>query len=91
FIEMPLIEVARHNLGTGKRYFGVPGNLVAFVCKVSFEMGFEGYVGFEAKTVLIKHYQQSLGASLIYRNRMEIGPESARNLVNLYFKEFLNG
>src|SRR5258708_18811014 len=57
FIEMPLIEVAPHNLGRGKKYYGVPGNLVAFVCMLSFEMGFEGYVGFEAKTKLIQHYE----------------------------------
>jgi hypothetical protein len=69
----------------------VPGNLVAFACKLSFEMGFEGYVGFVPKTNLIKHYEETLGARLIFRDRMEIGTESARKLVNLYFKGSQDG
>jgi hypothetical protein len=58
---------------------------------MSFELGFEGYVGFVAKTRLIRHYQESLGAELVFGNRMRIGGESAKKLVNLYFKEFLDG
>lgn len=89
YIEMPLIEVAPHNLGRRKKYYGVAGNLVAFACKKSFEMGFEGCLGFTAKTKLIQHYRETLGAELIYRNRMEIAGESARKLVNSYFKGYL--
>jgi hypothetical protein len=91
FVDMLLIESATHNLGHGKRYYGVAGNLVAFACKMSLEMGYDGYVGFVAKTRLIPHYEKMLGARLVFRNRMEIGPESARKLVNLYFKGFWNG
>ena len=46
YVEMYLIETAPHNFGRKKRYNGVPGNLVAFTCKMSFEMGFGGFVGF---------------------------------------------
>jgi hypothetical protein len=35
-IYMDLIESAPFNLGQGKVYEGVPGNLVAFACKISF-------------------------------------------------------
>jgi hypothetical protein len=91
YIEMPLIESAPHNIGRNKKYYGVPANLVAFACKMSFESGFEGYVAFTSKTRLITHYQQSLGAKIIFRERMEIDTESAKILVNLYFKGFLNG
>jgi hypothetical protein len=34
------------NKGKSKMYSGVPGNLVAFACKVSFQRGHEGNVSF---------------------------------------------
>jgi hypothetical protein len=40
---MHLIESAPFNKGKNKVYAGVPGNLVAFACKLSFQRGFEGY------------------------------------------------
>ena len=61
-VYMHLIESALFNLGRNKVYVGVPGNLVAFVCKISFHRGFEGYVSFTAKTRLIGHYEKTLGA-----------------------------
>lgn len=90
FIELPLIESAPHNVGSAKRFSGVAGNLVAFACKMSFELGLEGYVGFYAKTRLVQHYIDTLGANLINRNnRMAITTENARKLVNSHFKNFI--
>jgi hypothetical protein len=43
-------------------YAGVPGNLVAFACKLSFQCGQEGNVSFFSKTQLVQHYIDSLGA-----------------------------
>ncbi|MBY0424028.1 MAG: hypothetical protein K2Q22_00195, partial [Cytophagales bacterium] len=57
-----LVESAPFNIGKHKTYFGVPGNLIAFACKLSFQRGGEGYVSFRAKTQLIDHYIESLGA-----------------------------
>jgi hypothetical protein len=54
-IYMDLLESAPFNLGKSKLYEGVPGNLVAYVCKVSFQNGFDGFVSFTAKTKLIEH------------------------------------
>lgn len=90
YIEMHLIETAPHNFGRSKKYLGAPANLVAFACKMSFESGFEGVVGFRAKTSLIKHYMDTLGAEILFRDRMCIWEKSARKLVNSYFKGFLN-
>jgi len=53
---MHLIESNLFNRGVKKVYFGVPGNLVAFACKLSFDKGYDGYVSFESKTKLITHY-----------------------------------
>ncbi|MDI1233251.1 MAG: hypothetical protein PSX81_03095 [bacterium] len=84
-VHMHLIESAPFNIGKNKTYLGVPGNLVAFVCKVSFQRGGEGYVSFIAKTKLIKHYIKSLGAVQFGGNNMMITTEAALKLTNKYF------
>jgi hypothetical protein len=86
FIFINLLESAPFNVGKNKLYEGVPGNLVAFGCKLSFQLGFEGYVAFEAKTSLIKHYEESLGAFLLRNRRMVIDSIAAEFLVKKYFK-----
>ncbi|MFN9322149.1 MAG: hypothetical protein ACK58Q_16335 [Chitinophagales bacterium] len=86
YIEMNLLESAPFNIGKAKVYKGVPGNLVAFVCKTSFQKGFEGYAGFTAKTKLIEHYKESLGATHFAGQRMFIETNAARKLVQKYFK-----
>jgi hypothetical protein len=91
YIEMHLIEVAPHNYGKSKKFLGVAGNLVAFACKMSFDSGFEGFVGFTAKTQLIQHYIDTLGAELIFRNRMSISGNPAKKLVNSYYNNYLDG
>lgn len=91
YIEMHLIENAPHNFGKNKAYLGIAGNLVAFACKLSFEYGFEGFVSFTAKTALVTHYEKTLGAvSLHRRERMAIPSESAKKLVNSYYKDYFN-
>lgn len=91
YIEMHLIENAPHNFAEGKHFAGVAGNLVAFACKTSFEMGFEGFVAFTAKTELMDHYSETLGAQYIYgHNRMAIFTEPAKKLVNSYYKKYFH-
>jgi len=90
YIEMHLIETAPHNFGKDKRYFGVMYNLVAFVCKLSFDNGFDGVVAFTAKSSLINHYQEKLGAVRIPGfNRMVILTSEAKKLVNSYYINYL--
>jgi hypothetical protein len=90
YLFMPLVEAAPHNFGAGKKYFGVLPNLVAFVCKQSFDMGFDGIVSFKSKTKLIKHYHEKLGAEQIGRyGEMAIFTGAAKNLVNSYYKNYL--
>ena len=55
-IYMHLIESALFNKGKTKVYLGVPGNLVAYACRLSFQRGFDGFVSFHSKTKLIDHY-----------------------------------
>ncbi|WP_432671080.1 hypothetical protein [Flavobacterium sp. SM2513] len=63
----------------------VSGNLVADACKVSFQKGFDGFVAFTAKTNLIKHYEENLGAFHFKNQRMIIETESAKKLVKKIF------
>jgi hypothetical protein len=83
---MHLIESAPFNKGKGKVYLGVPGNLVAYACRLSFQRGFEGFVSFHAKTKLIDHYIQSLGAYHFGGHLMIINTEAANKLIEKYFK-----
>src|SRR5690606_2109209 len=83
---MHLIESSPFNIGTNKVYLGVPGNLVAFACKLSFQRGGDGYVSFIAKTKLIDHYIKSLGAVHFGGHLMVITTETALKLIGKYFK-----
>lgn len=85
-IFMHLVESSKFNLGKNKIYLGVPGNLVAYACKVSFDKGYDGYVAFDSKTVLLEHYQKSLGATHFKERRMFIDTIAAGKLVSQYFK-----
>jgi len=86
YILVHKIENAKFNIGKGKIFVGVAGNMFAFACKKSRESGFGGYVAFMAKTNLIEHYAKTLGARLITSQRMGIDAESANKLINQYFK-----
>lgn len=85
-VYMHLIESAPFNIGRNKTYLGVPGNLVAFACRLSFQRGCEGYLSFLSKTKLIEHYEKSLGAIHVGGRSMVITTETALRLTNKYFK-----
>ncbi len=84
---MHLIESAKFNKGRSKVYVGVPGNLVAFACKLSKDKGYYGIVSFFAKTKLIAHYKVSLGAKVLFGNQMIIDEKNAEKLISKYFKD----
>ena len=82
---MHLVESASFNKGRTKVYAGVPGNLVAFACKLSFQRGHEGNVSFISKSQLIQHYIDSLGAFHFGGRVMIIDTKAALKLINKYF------
>jgi len=82
---MHLVESAPYNKGKTKMYSGVPGNLVAFACKVSFQRGHEGNVSFISKTQLIDHYEKTLGAFHFGGRIMIIETVAALKLIGRYF------
>ena len=85
-IFMHLIESSKFNKGKDKIYLGVPGNLVAYACKVAVDKGYQGFFAFDAKTALIKHYQESLYATHFRGLRMFIESNAALRLISQYFK-----
>jgi len=84
-VYMHLVESAPFNKGRSKMYSGVPGNLVAFACKLSFQRGHEGNVSFQSKSQLIDHYEKSLGAIHFGNRIMIINTQAALQLINRYF------
>ncbi len=84
-VYMHLVESAPFNKGKTKVYAGVPGNLVAFACKLSFQRGHDGNVSFLSKTQLIQHYTDSLGAIHVGGRIMIIDTIAALKLIDKYF------
>ncbi|MEI7421576.1 MAG: hypothetical protein WCK18_05755 [Prolixibacteraceae bacterium] len=84
-VYMHLVESAPFNKGKTKVYAGVPGNLVAFACKLAFQRGHEGNVSFISKTQLVQHYIDTLGAIHIGGRIMIIDTKAALKLINKYF------
>jgi len=88
-VYMHLVESATFNKGKTKIYAGVPGNLVAFACKISFQRGHEGNVAFVSKTQLIDHYIESLGAIHFGGRLMIIETNAAQKLINKYYSNLM--
>jgi len=88
-IYIHLLESAPFNRGKDKVYLGVPGNLVAFACRLSFQRGYDGNVSFIAKSQLVNHYEKSLGALHFGGRIMIIETEAALILIDKYFKNNL--
>ena len=86
-VYMHLVESSPFNKGKTKVYAGVPGNLVAYACKLSFQRGHDGNVSFLSKTQLVEHYEKILGAFHFGGRLMIIETQSALKLINKYFKD----
>lgn len=67
-VHLSLAESAPHNMGANKMYDGVGGHLFAIAVKKSYELGYGGFIYFEAKNIeLVNHYREKFGAVLIGR------------------------
>lgn len=86
FVYVHLAESAPCNFGARKKHEGVGGNLFAYACKRSWDQGNEGFVSFQAKTKLIAHYENILGAVHNGGHNMIIYPTEALFLIRQYFK-----
>jgi hypothetical protein len=85
-VENPKWNNPKFNKGNQQLYRGVGPNLFAFACKLSKENGFDGFIGFFAKTPLINHYKETLGAHVIHGQRMAINNIASDKLIKFYFQ-----
>ena len=87
YTHVDIVEAAPHNIGHNGEYKGVGAHLFAIACKLSWDVGNEGYIQFTAKTDLIEHYRKTLGAHNIDWHTMYIDTYGALRLIHKYFKE----
>lgn len=87
YTHVDLVESAPSNKGSNGIYQGVGAYLFAIACKLSWDVGNEGFVQFKAKTNLVKHYQETLNAKNIDEQNMYIDSYASINLIRKYFSE----
>jgi len=86
YTHVDIVESAPSNLGSKGKYTGVGAHLFAIACKLSWDVGNEGYVQFVSKTDLIDHYKRELKAKHIDGNTLYIDSYAAVDLINKYLK-----
>lgn len=92
-VNIGIVEAAPHNNAHNpnnksgqKEYDGVGGHLFAEAVRQSKNAGYDGFVFFDAKTDLIEHYKEHIGATQIGNSqRMFIDETAAKALLNKYY------
>ncbi|AEB15536.1 hypothetical protein [Treponema succinifaciens] len=87
YTHVDVVESSPSNRGSHGIYQGVGAHLFAIACKLSWDVGNEGFVQFKAKTNLVEHYRETLNAQNIDDQNMFIDSYSAINLIKKYFSE----
>ena len=90
-VYVALVESAPHNSGynktiKNKEYSGVGAHLFAEAVRESFDLGYNGFIGFQAKNKLVKHYSKILGAFQVGSSQQMIVDETAaKKLYERYY------
>ena len=79
------------NIGKSRKIDNVAGTLFAYVAKDSPDAGFEGFVVFDSKTILIDHYVAQYGAQVLFGNRLYFDTKASKALIKKYLKGKNNG
>ena len=77
------METNRINKAPLSLHNGVGKAIIALCCCISFDLGFDGYITFEAKNRLMPYYQR-YGAKHIAGLRMGIETFEAQKLIDFY-------
>ena len=85
-VYVKLVETAPHNYGKDGEYAGVGAHLFAHACKEAKDNNFTA-VYFDSKTKLKDHYAKTLGATVLFGDRMIIEHEAFNYLIKKYYKE----
>ena len=87
YTHVDIVESSPENRGSTGIYKGVGAHLFAVACKLSWDVGNEGFVQFKAKTNLVEHYKTTLSAQNIDEQNMFIDSYAALALIKKYFSE----
>ena len=85
-LEIRLLELSKENVGRQRRFENVAGILIASACKISFKMGFFGFVSLIPKTRLIEHYQTRYGFEQ-YGRHLAVDMEKSQSLIKKYLED----
>jgi hypothetical protein len=85
-LEIRLLELSKENVGRQRRFENVAGILIASACKISFKMGFFGFVSLIPKTRLITHYQTRYGFEQ-YGRHLAVDMEKSQLLIKKYLED----
>lgn len=86
FVEAKTIELLKENIGAGKKLDNVAGCLIAYVCQIAIDNGFEGFVRIDPKTVLYNHYIKKYGFMPFTRRYLYSNYETSNKLIDQYLK-----
>lgn len=84
YIEVVLVEANPLNVGKDGKYKGVGAHLFAIACKLSCDLGYDGYIVFESKTDLMDHYARTLQAKKIINQYMQLDSKASKILIHMY-------
>ncbi len=85
-IHINLLESSIKNRGKNKQVENIAHCLIAFACKQSFALGYDGFVSLYPKTELIKYYIEEYNFEQLGRHLAIYGAASF-NLINEYLDE----
>ena len=85
YTHVNIVETSPKNKGKNGIYQGVGAHLFAIACKLSWDVGNEGFIQFKAKSNLVEHYKKTLNAQCIDEQNMFIDSYAALNLIKKYF------
>ncbi|MFT5647034.1 MAG: hypothetical protein ACI976_001723 [Aureispira sp.] len=81
-IHINLIEASKENVGKGKKFKNIAGNLLAFACKMAFKKGYDGFVSLLPKSKIIVIYI-GYGFKAFGKN-LAIFMTASKNLISKY-------
>lgn len=87
YIEVALAEANPKNVGKTGRYKGVGAHLFSIASRLSFDLGYEGYVTFVSKSDLVEHYIEALHAEVLFDRNMQLNPDASKFLISVYDKK----
>ena len=64
---------------------GIGKAIIALCCKVSYDLGFDGFIAFEAKNKLHKYYSRMGATQIGSSNKFFVSDKNAQKLIDLYF------